>query len=213
MKKFKHIILCLAIPFFIAACDNSIERANNAIGLIQDQMTKLVNELYEMQNLENQLQANFEDDLKNSNDNLGYFNQENLLVIQNSALRLEHLTNMEKAITEIERLMPELINGRKNNALPMNDFESLDKMIQSMKGDLSTYITDYRQNISLETQTFHSIGNPDIDYSNFFKVFDNINQLSETNLYNLDRLLVHFEPINQLIVDTKVKVVTLLESK
>ncbi|MBS4462777.1 MULTISPECIES: YkyA family protein [unclassified Facklamia] len=213
MKKFKHIILCLAIPLFIAACDNSIERANNAIGLIQDQMTKLVNELYEMQNLENQLQANFEDDLKNSNDNLGYFNQENLLVIQNSALRLEHLTNMEKAITEIERLMPELINGRKNNALPMNDFESLDKMIQSMKGDLSTYITDYRQNISLETQTFHSIGNPDIDYSNFFKVFDNINQLSETNLYNLDRLLVHFEPINQLIVDTKVKVVTLLESK
>ncbi|MBS4455955.1 YkyA family protein [Tuanshanicoccus lijuaniae] len=213
MKRLKQIILCLAIPLFIAACDNSIERANNAIGLIQDQMTKLVNELYEVQNLENQLQAHFEEDLKKSGDNLSYFNQEDILVIKNTSLRLEHLTAMEKAAEELEKLMPELINGRKNNALPMKDFESIDKMIQSMKVDLTTYITDYRKNIALEKQTFHSIGNPKIDYNNFFKVFDNINKLSETNLYNLDRLLVHFEPINQLIVDTKVKVVTLLESK
>ena len=52
-----------------------------------------------------------------------------------------------------------------------------------------------------------------MDYNSFFKVFDNINTLSQDNLYYLDAVLKHFEPLNGLLVDTKVKIVTLQEAK
>lgn len=213
MKKLKPLLLMVVLMLFIAGCDNSIERANNTIGLMQDQVTKIVNELYEVQNLENTLQVDFEADLKNANDNLDYFNHDEIQVITNINQRKEHLKAMSTAMDELLKLLPELESTRKNESLPVADFDRLKTMVTNLEIDLDTYVDNYFPNLDLETQTFKAIGNPNVDYSSFFKVFDNINKLSETNLYHLNALLKHFEPINSLLVDTKVKIVTLQETK
>src|SRR5574344_885188 len=213
MKKIKPFLLTVVLTLFVAGCDNSIERASNTIGLMQDQVTKIVNELYEVQNLENTLQSDFEEDLANANDNLEYFNQDEILVMQNISQRKTHLTNMKDAMKELNSLVPELESTKKNKNLPVGDFDKLATMITNLQTDLTTYTDNYLPNLDLEAQTFQSIGNPNVDYNSFFKVFDNINTLSQDNLYYLDAVLKHFEPLNGLLVDTKVKIVTLQEAK
>lgn len=213
MKKIKPFLLSVVLTLFVAGCDNSLERASNTIGLMQDQVTKIVNELYEVQNLENTLQSDFEEDLANANDNLEYFNQDEILVMQNISQRKIHLTNMNDAMKELNSLVPELESTKKNQNLPAGDFDKLATMITNLQTDLTTYTDNYLPNLDLEAQTFQSIGNPNVDYNSFFKVFDNINTLSQDNLYYLDALLKHFEPLNGLLVDTKVKIVTLQEAK
>lgn len=213
MKKIKPFLLMVVLMLFVAGCDNSLERASNTIGLMQDQVTKIVNELYEVQNLENTLQSDFEEDLTNANDNLDYFNQDEILVMQNINQRKTHINNMNDAMKELNRLVPELESTKKNENLPTKDFDKLVTMVTNLETDLTAYKDTYLPNLDLEAQTFQSIGNPNVDYSSFFKVFDNINILSQDNLYYLDALLKHFEPINGLLVDTKVKIVTLQEAK
>ena len=213
MKKIKPFLLTVVLTLFVAGCDNSLERASNTIGLMQDQVTKIVNELYEVQNLENTLQSDFEEDLANANDNLEYFNQDEILVMQNISQRKTHLTNMNDAMKELNSLVPELESTKKNQNLPAGDFDKLVTMITNLQTDLTTYTDNYLPNLDLEAQTFQSIGNPNVDYNSFFKVFDNINTLSQDNLYYLDAVLKHFEPLNGLLVDTKVKIVTLQEAK
>ena len=213
MKKIKPFLLTVVLTLFVAGCDNSLERASNTIGLMQDQVTKIVNELYEVQNLENTLQSDFEEDLANANNNLEYFNQDDILVMQNISERKTHLNNMNDAMKELNNLVPELESTKKNQNLPSSDFDKLATMITNLQTDLSTYTDNYLPNLDLEAQTFQSIGNPNVDYNSFFKVFDNINTLSQDNLYYLDAVLKHFEPLNGLLVDTKVKIVTLQEAK
>nr|WP_276933109.1 YkyA family protein [Globicatella sulfidifaciens] len=213
MKKIKPFLLTVVLTLFVAGCDNSLERASNTIGLMQDQVTKIVNELYEVQNLENNLQSDFEEDLANANDNLEYFNQDEILVMQNISQRKTHLNNMKDAMKELNSLVPELESAKKNQNLPTGDFDKLATMITNLQTDLTTYTDNYLPNLDLEAQTFQSIGNPNVNYNSFFKVFDNINTLSQDNLYYLDAVLKHFEPLNGLLVDTKVKIVTLKEAK
>lgn len=140
-----------------------------------------------------------------------YFNSDDILVIKNANSRLEHLKLIQESINQLKELGPELLNHKSNTHLPGADFEQLVQMIDEMQIDLLTYIDDYISNLALEKQTFKAIGNPNTNYQTFATVFENINKLSETNLYNLDILLKHFEPINRLLIDTKVKVVTLME--
>lgn len=213
MKKLKTIIILLTATLFIAACDNSVQRASNAIGLIQDKVTKIVSDLYEVQNLENKIQLDFETDLTAANNELSYFNQDGIAVLQNVAKRKEHIESIDKSMKELKELVPELVNTSKNTALPGQDFSTIETMIQNLETDLTKYTTDYLKNLDLEFQTFRSIGNPETNFASFFKVFDNINLLSAENLFNLDIVLKHFEPLNSLLVDTKVRVITLLEKK
>lgn len=213
MNKIKLILLMFVLTLFVAGCDNSLERASNTIGLMQEQVTKIVNELYEVQNLENTLQSDFETDLENANDNLDYFNQDGILVMQNINERKTHLNNMNTAMTELSKLIPELESTKKNQNLPTGDFDKLATMVSNLETDLNSYTGNYLPNLELESQTFKSIGNPKVEYNSFFKVFDNVNLLSQDNLYYLDTLLKHFEPLNGLLVDTKVRLVTLQEAK
>ena len=164
MKKIKPFLLTVVLTLFVAGCDNSLERASNTIGLMQDQVTKIVNELYEVQNLENNLQSDFEEDLANANDNLEYFNQDEILVMQNISQRKTHLNNMKDAMKELNSLVPELESAKKNQNLPTGDFDKLATMITNLQTDLTTYTDNYLPNLDLEAQTFQSIGNPNVNY-------------------------------------------------
>ncbi|HFI0463854.1 TPA: YkyA family protein [Streptococcus suis] len=213
MKKLKPILLIIVSCVLLAACDNSLERANNAVSLMQDKVGQIVNGLYQIQDLENLLQEHFESDLTNAGDDLTYFTKDEALVIQNVDQRKLALETIEKALEELEGLKPELARIKEGSTLPTSDFGQINSMIDNLAIDLKTYLADYQTNLELERQTYQSIGNPETNYETFFQVFDNINILSETNLYNLDLVLKNFEPLNRLLVDTKIKIVTIIDNQ
>lgn len=68
MKKTFQLFLLTFSVILLVACDNSLKRADRAIGLIQENVTQIVNELNEVQVLENNLQSEFETMLQSSED-------------------------------------------------------------------------------------------------------------------------------------------------
>lgn len=213
MKKIKLTVMLILTVVLMGACNNALERANNAVTLIQEKMNLIVSSLTEIQTFENSLQNNFEQDIANAGNNLTYFTSDQALVLQNISLRHERLSTIKNTEKEILSLLQELETATQNTDLPVSDFTQIISLIQNFDIDLQTYINDYETNIQLEEQTFRSIANPSTNYASFFQVFDNVNTLYETNIYNLDQVLKHFEPINRLLVDTKVKLINIEESK
>ena len=203
MKKTFQLFLLTFSIILLAACDNSIERADRAIGLIQENVTQIVNELNEVQVLENNLQNDFETMLQSSED-LEIFNANDSLIQENIQNRKDHLTSITESVSKLNELITELENVKKSETIPTAQIDQVITYLTNLSADLEVYIADYQDNLTEEAITFKSIANPETDYNTFFGVFDNINTLSTENYINLDKILVHFEPLTSLLNNLKV---------
>lgn len=203
MKKTFQLFLLTFSIILLAACDNSIERADRAIGLIQENVTQIVNELNEVQVLENNLQNDFETMLQSSED-LEIFNANDSLIQENIQNRKDHLTSITESVSKLNELITELENVKKSETIPTAQIDQVITYLTNLSADLEVYIADYQDNLTEEAITFKSIANPETDYNTFFGVFDNINTLSTENYINLDKILVHFEPLTSLLINLKV---------
>lgn len=203
MKKTFQLFLLTFSVILLAACDNSLQRADRSIGLIQENVTQIVNELNEVQVLENNLQSDFETMLQSSED-LGIFDASDSLVQVNIDNRKDHLTSIAESISKLNELINELENVKKSDAIPTAQIDQVITHLTNLSTDLNVYIADYQDNLTEESITFRSIANPETDYNTFFGVFDNINTLSIENYINLDKILVHFEPLTSLLINLKV---------
>lgn len=203
MKKTFQLFLLVFSVILLTACDNSIQRADRAIGLIQENVTKVVNELNEIQVLENNLQRDFESMLDNPDD-LSVFNLNDSQVQVNIQNRQTRLTIITETATKLSELAQELEQVKSSEAIPSDQFNQAITLINNLTTDLTVYVEHYQANLNEESMTFKSIANPETDYNTFFGVFDNINALAAENNINLDKLLVHFEPLNSLLVNLKV---------
>lgn len=203
MKKTIQLFLLVFSVILLTACDNSIERSDRAIGLVQENVTIVVNELNEIQVLENNLQRDFEAMLENPDD-LSVFNLEDSQVQVNIQNRRARLTSIANTVTKLSELAQELEYVKDSDAVPTEQFDRAIQSIETLTTDLSVYVDHYEENLTEESATFKSIANPETDYNTFFGVFDNVNELAVENNINLDKLLVHFEPLNSLLVNLKV---------
>lgn len=208
MKKIKHILMFLVFSIALAACDNSLARATRTVGLMQEDMTKLVNELREIQLLENNLQSNFEETLKRSDD-LSAFMSKDSAVEQNIQTRNKHLSTLEETIKSLTELANELVELNKKDTLPADQFQSLQVDVQNLNTHLNVYIEDYKKGLEQESISFKSIANPDSDYIVFFGTMRNVNLISTTNRMNLDKVLPSFEPLNTRLINLKVYLVNM----
>lgn len=212
MKKImQSFILLFATVFVLAACDNSLERATRTVGLMQDDMTKIVNQLSEIQTLENNLQADFDNTLAGTEDLTVFLNEESPVLV-NLSQRHAHLNTLDDTKNSLVELSDELISLNKNAALPIDQFNALHQEVATLANSLSVYITDYKKGLELETTSFKSIANPNADYTNFFGVMNNVNQLAVTNNINLDAALPAFEPINTQLINLKVSLVNMAKN-
>jgi len=203
MKKTFQLFLLTFSVILLVACDNSLKRADRAIGLIQENVTQIVNELNEVQVLENSLQSEFESMLQSSED-LTIFHLNDSLVQVNIDNRKEHLESMLESIKQLDELISELENLKSSDTIPTTQIDQVITYLNDLSTDLNTYIIDYQENLVEEEITFKSIANPETDYRSFFGVFDNINILATENSINLDKILVHFEPLTSLLINLKV---------
>lgn len=212
MKSISKIVGLMLLSFILVGCDNSVNRADNTIGLMQDKVTMIINELNQIQTYEANLQADFETTLQEANDDLAVFNNPDTLVEQNIQNRKEHLDTLKVQVQELVDLTPELETLMDSNDLPTSQFQQVNQMINQLAVDINYYIENYQSNLELESMTFKSIAHPDTEYQSFFGVFDNINEISTYNLMNLDKVLGQFEPLNALLINIKVYLVNLQES-
>ena len=203
MKKTFQLFLLTFSVILLVACDNSLKRADRAIGLIQENVTQIVNELNEVQVLENNLQSEFETMLQSSED-LTIFHANDSLVQVNIDNRKEHLESMLESIKQLDELISELENLKSSDTIPTTQIDQVITYLNDLSTDLNKYIIDYQENLVEEEITFKSIANPETDYRSFFGVFDNINTLATENSINLDKILVHFEPLTSLLINLKV---------
>lgn len=203
MKKTFQLFLLTFSVILLVACDNSLKRADRAIGLIQENVTQIVNELNEVQVLENNLQSEFETMLQSSED-LTIFHANDSLVQVNIDNRKEHLESILESIKQLDELISELENLKSSDTIPTTQMDQVITYLNDLSTDLNTYIIDYQENLVEEEITFKSIANPETDYRSFFGVFDNINTLATENSINLDKILVHFEPLTSLLINLKV---------
>lgn len=203
MKKTFQLFLLTFSVILLVACDNSLKRADRAIGLIQENVTQIVNELNEVQVLENNLQSEFETMLQSSED-LTIFHANDSLVQVNIDNRKEHLESILESIKQLDELSSELENLKSSDTIPTTQIDQVITYLNDLSTDLNTYIIDYQENLVEEEITFKSIANPETDYRSFFGVFDNINTLATENNINLDKILVHFEPLTSLLINLKV---------
>lgn len=203
MKKTFQLFLLTFSVILLVACDNSLKRADRAIGLIQENVTQIVNELNEVQVLENNLQSEFETMLQSSED-LTIFHVNDSLVQVNIDNRKEHLESILESIKQLDELISELENLKSSDTIPTTQIDQVITYLNDLSTDLNTYIIDYQENLVEEEITFKSIANPETDYRSFFGVFDNINTLATENNINLDKILVHFEPLTSLLINLKV---------
>lgn len=203
MKKTFQLFLLTFSVILLVACDNSLKRADRAIGLIQENVTQIVNELNEVQVLENNLQSEFETMLQSSED-LTIFHANDSLVQVNIDNRKEHLESILESIKQLDELISELENLKSSDTIPTTQIDQVITYLNDLSTVLNTYIIDYQENLVEEEITFKSIANPETDYRSFFGVFDNINTLATENSINLDKILVHFEPLTSLLINLKV---------
>ncbi|MCW6659841.1 YkyA family protein [Aerococcaceae bacterium NML191292] len=212
MKKITQFIALIMVTFVLAACNNSLERATRTVGLMQEDMSKIVNQLSEIQMLESNLQSDFDNTLAGTDD-LNVFLKEDSPVSLNLSKRKEHLTTLKDTMNSLVELADELIALNKNTHLPVEQFTALHHEVKTLESALTVYITDYQNGLAQESISFKSIANPDADYANFFGVMSNVNQLAVTNNINLDKVLPSFEPINSQLINVKVTLVNMADNK
>ena len=212
MKHLNKIVILLITTLFIAGCDNSVERADKTVSLVQENVTSIVNELTEIQLAEGNLQAEFESTIANAGDDLTYFASDDSPIQQNIQRRKEHLTKLEEVRGELDTMIEEFSNQTDNSPLPTEQVTNQITQLQELSQEIVTYISDYRDTIETESIVYKSIANPETDYSSFFAVFDSVSKLHTTNQINLERILGYFEPINAQLINFKVYLANLQES-
>lgn len=211
MKQLNKFVLLIMATLFIAGCNNSVERADRTVSLIQDNVTLIINELTEIQLAESNIQAEFESTIANAGDDLSYFMNDEAPILQNIVRRTEHLTKLEEARSDLDTLSEEFSKQAENSPLPTEQVNNQVSQLQSLSQDVTTYIADYTTNLDTEAMIYKSIANPETDYASFFAVFDRVSVLHTTNNINLERILGYFEPINAQLINFKVYLANLQE--
>lgn len=211
MKTIIKRLVILSSLILLVACDNTLQRTDRLISLVQENVTQLVNQLNEIQLAESDLQADFEETLHAQGDKLTSFAQGDAKVYQNIKRRQDHLRKLEELTDQLVEYAEEFTKQANKSNLPVADSQrTVDLMVQ-LADDLTTYNEDYKHSLTLEEQTYQSIASPEMDYTKFFGVFDNVQTLQTTNHINLERVLSHFEPINTQLINFKVYLTNLQE--
>ena len=205
MNKIKPLILLICVCFFLTACDKSLDRAERTIGLVQDDVTTILNALNEIQNQEKTLQSDFEQDL--AQNNLEQFNSSDSKVETNIKARQAQIDEINKKRQHLTEMQKELGQLKDKNELPTALLQQIYDRLATFEQDIATYVTEYSSNLALESNSFKSIANPESNYTSFFNVLKNINTLSVNNYINLDKVLPHFEQLNATLVNVKVDLV------
>ena len=205
MNKIKPLILLICVCFFLTACDKSLDRAERTIGLVQDDVTTILNALNEIQNQEKTLQSDFEQDL--AQNNLELFNSSDSKVETNIKARQAQIDEINKKRQHLTEMQKELGQLKDKNELPTALLQQIYDRLATFEQDIATYTTEYSSNLALESNSFKSIANPESNYTSFFNVLKNINTLSVNNYINLDKVLPHFEQLNATLVNVKVDLV------
>ncbi|MGY4104168.1 YkyA family protein [Ignavigranum ruoffiae] len=204
MKKYIQLLLIPCLILALTACDSSINRIDRTFTLVQENITKIVNELTEIQLLESHVQDDFETTLKASED-LSAFRAEDSVILQNVNQRSEHLNNLADLINELDKLIEEINNQEPNKDEQIKaQVDAIVAELEPLTANLKVYLKDYQDSLQPEKQTYQAVANPNNDYTTFFKVFDNVNILNKTNQINLEKVLGYFEPINAKLIDFKV---------
>lgn len=210
MKRIQQFVLVIISCLILVGCDNSLARADRTVGLIQEDITGILNALSEIQNTEAALQGNFETVL--ATNNLQTFNDPENDVQKNILHRQSKIDDINKHRKNLAEMLKELTPLVTHEQLPGDQMQQIIQFIQNLETELTIYVTDYAANLELESTSFKAIANPDYDYKAFFQAQKNINTLSETNLMNLDRLLPHFEPLRAALTNLKVDLVKRIEN-
>lgn len=209
MKRHVKLLLIPIFLFMLSGCDSSLNRTERTIDLIQENITKIINELNEIQLLESHVQEDFETTLHTSDD-LSAFMDNDAVIYQNLDQRMTHLDNLAELKQALETYLEELsIQEDKLDENLLQQINSLKDNLTPLSDNLLIYIDDYKASINPERQTYQSIANPENNYTTFFKVFDNVNILYKTNQINLDNILGYFESINAKLIDLKVFITNL----
>ncbi|WP_124057410.1 YkyA family protein [Vaginisenegalia massiliensis] len=213
MRQLRHVIILVLACLCLTACVNNLDKAERTVGLMQDDVTKIVSELNEIQVQEDNLQSDFETVLNKNQDNLAVFSEKDNLVENNIAQRRQHIQSIEEALKNLKELNKEFESYKDKEKYPKQQIALIVSETYALDKDLTVYLSDYKTNLDLESQTFKSIANPKTDYKGFFGIFDNFNKLSTINSINLDKVLAHFEPLNRALINVKVEVVNMKESQ
>ena len=209
MKSLFKPILLLATIIILTACGTNIVRSERTFTLLQENITKIVNELSEIQLQESYIQKDFEATL-NASEDLSDFTDIESDIYKNLNQRQNHLKALNELNEKLKKLKDEIANEDFSNDKQLQDqVNTITDALDPLHQDLQVYIDDYTASLKPEKETYQSVANKKIDYHSFANVFDNINTLNRTNLINLEKVLGYFEQINANIIDIKVYITNL----
>lgn len=212
MKTKGKLLFLSIILIFLTACDNSVERSDRTVTLIQENITAIVNELTEIQLNEGNVQQDFETTL-NKGDGLEQFDNEENEIYVNINNRKEHLSNLDEYREEMVTLIEEISTQADSGPLPADQVNRQAELLGQLNEVLVTYIQDYEANIETERIIYRSVANPEMNIDTFYDVFDSVQVLAKNNQMNLESVLGYFEPINTQLVNFKVYLANLSESQ
>lgn len=211
MKNKRKLIILPIVLLILAGCSQSVERADRTITLIQDNMTSIINLISEIQFNEQGLQGQFEE-MINSEQELQAFQNEEAGIFVNIDQRNEYLTQLEENRTSLVGLREEIQAQSESDGLPSDQVTQVDQNLEQLIGHLETYINDYRTNLEVEQQLYQSLANPNLDYTQFFGLFDQISVITTNNQMNLEKVIEYVEPINTILINLKVYLANLQEA-
>lgn len=212
MKRFSKILFLSLSFIFVTACDNSVDRADKTVTMIQDEITAVVNDLTEIQVLENNVQADFEATL-NARDGFEAFNHDEAPIFTNIQNRKNHLNNLKERIDQVKKLSDEFSKQAESGPLSQDQVLQQAELLLKLSETLTVYVNDYLNNLETESIIYRSITNPDMNLDNFFNIFNRVQVLQTNNEMNLEQVLAYFEPINTQLINFKVYLVNLSESQ
>ena len=212
MKKITKYLSILLISTLLFGCDNSLERSKRTIDALQDNMTQIINILNEIQNEEENIQRDFEATL-NSEDGLTAFGDENSAIQINVSEREYQLGLLSEQVVALEKYIEEFTTFTDAELLDRQEVIQQIDLFNQLQENLAVYSKDYQANIQSEQQIYYSLSDPEIDYNRFYQIFEQIETLMTTNHINLEKILGYFEPINTQLINFKIYLVNLAESK
>lgn len=212
MKNTNRVLILVLLTIILVGCSQVIERADRTITMAQETMTGIVNDLTNIQSLEQSLQSDFETTLQAGED-LQAFADSEQTIYKNVDQRISHLEELSQRAEKLTELSKELEAQAKQEEMPTDDITNISQLINELKTALNTYIEDYKTNIATEKASYQAIASSNIDYAGFFKVLDNVGVTFTNNYMNLEKVLGYFEPINTRLINFKVYLAKLIETK
>lgn len=210
-KKLKYPLLVL-MTILLIGCNNALERSLRTVEVLQDTITQAINQLNEIQVIENQLQSDFEATMK-SESGLASFNQEDSPILTNLSRRSELIEALSKTTESIQTYAEELQNQSNSGPLPTDQVEAQVNLLTELADNLGVYTADYQTNINYERTIYHSLTNPEIEFTQFFQIFDEVERLFVNNYMNLEHVLGLFEPINTQLINFKIYLINLEQNQ